>query len=227
MTKRVLRQWRLGWSSVLIVALLASLAAPLGAAAQPEPAALSTASVTGTVTDAGTRAPLEGALVEAERSTESGWVWADSTSTGVDGAYGLYLSAPGQYRVTAWATRYFPSTTEAFHFDGAAPVARNLALRPSPLGVTGRVTDAVSDAPIAGAWVEAERSTESGWEWADFAYVGPEGAYNLHLPGAGDYRLTAWATRYFPSTPVPFHFGGVAPVELSITLTPWPLGVTG
>jgi hypothetical protein len=80
--------------------------------------------------------------------------------------------------------------------------------------LTGRVVDD-NDAPIAKARVTVRRGTETPLE----TYSGPTGAFQLTLPGPGDYLAGAAHTGYFEVTGRPIHVdaGGA---EIALVLNP-------
>ncbi|MBS3974932.1 MAG: cell wall-binding repeat-containing protein, partial [Actinobacteria bacterium] len=134
-------------------------------------------SVTGTVTDAVTGLPLEGAFVEAEQRLEDGtWHWVDWAQTGADGTYALYLPDAGTYRVTASALSHIPSTTESLEFDGVTPVVRDIALE--------RLTYTLT-------YIAGEGGTISGAPTQTVTH-GSSGTTVTAVPSAG-FRFVQWS----------------------------------
>lgn len=125
--------------------------------------------VAGQVTDAGTGDPVPDVTVEVAGT-------GVARTTGADGRYRLYL-APGTYPLElSWSGELVARAADVV-VEPAAVTGRDLALG----GVTGRVTDAASGDPLAGA-----RVTVSGTGLA--ADTGADGGYRFYL-APGSYTL--------------------------------------
>lgn len=165
-------------------ALLISIALTLATVAQA-------ATITGTVTDAGTNLRLGGMVVAAYDAT--GTLRATAT-TDATGLYVLNL-ANGDYRVLAYdpngiyATR-FDANAESFELSplrsaGNAVVQVNFALQRG-----GRITGTVSSNSGARAGATVEAYNLSGTRRA-FTTADASGNFSLVLP-PGDYKLVAY-----------------------------------
>jgi uncharacterized membrane protein len=132
--------------------------------------------VSGTVTDASTGAPIAGANVTVNSS---------SNLTDSDGLYWMEL-APGTFNVTASAVGYVSNTTEVTVIvDETATV--NFALEPiAVLGwINGTVTDADSTLPLAGASVTADGYSTTTDEVGYYAMEVEPGNYTVAVSVAG------------------------------------------
>ena len=78
--------------------------------------------------------------------------------------------------------------------------------------VTGRVVDE-NEAPIDAARVSVRRGQEAAIQ----VYTGPSGAFQVQLPGAGDYLLNAGRTGYFELRDRPLHVEAGS-AEVTVTL---------
>jgi hypothetical protein len=152
-----------------------------------------TGSISGTVTDAVTGEPIEGATVsvEVDGSTKT-------TTTGDDGAYTLEGIPAGTYTVTFSAEDYITATTEDVAvIAGETTTDVDKALQPEPTtgSISGTVTDLNTNAPIVGATVsvEVDGSTVS-------ATTGDNGDYLLEGIPAGAYTVTFSAEGYITAT---------------------------
>lgn len=161
--------------------------------------------IAGKVTDRRTGEPIKGAVVVA--SDGRGKLKA---RTDRKGNYLLRGLKPGKYAVTARASGYLKETYPRRVPVTSGNVTRDidfaLAPKPRPGVITGRVVDARTKEPIAGAVVVA-RSGHGGGR----AVTNRRGVYRLRLhPGA--YRVVARARGYTPEVfprPVPVHPGRI------------------
>jgi hypothetical protein len=129
MGSRVLsRRLRL-WGSVLILALLASLAAAVPAIAEEGVGVSSAGTLFGTVTDSQTGYPIEGVEVYAQLLDEDVW-WGDYTLTDENGEYEFSLGPAGSYEVHAMVRGYFSSGWIPFEYNGTDGVLHNVELEP-------------------------------------------------------------------------------------------------
>ncbi|MGB9939344.1 carboxypeptidase regulatory-like domain-containing protein [Methanosarcina sp.] len=167
--------------------------------------------ITGTVTDAVSRAAIPGASVTAGGIT---------ATTDFSGTYTIELAA-GTYTVTAIAGGYNSSSTDVTVTPGATATAY-FTLTPvtSSIGkITGTVTDSYSGAAISGATVTAGGIT---------AITDSSGSYTIEA-AAGTYTVTASADGYNSgSTDVTVTPGTTAFGNLALTPVSAPLGkITG
>jgi len=136
-----------------------------------------TGTISGTLTDALTAAPIAGATVSYS---------GGSSTTNANGQYSLAGVPPGTYSLTASATGYASQTASVTASAGAA-TTQNFILSPNPGTISGTVTDAGSTAPIAGATVSYSGGS---------ATTDGSGNYTLAGVAEGSYTLTASASGY-------------------------------
>ncbi|WP_181311470.1 carboxypeptidase regulatory-like domain-containing protein [Nocardioides campestrisoli] len=136
-----------------------------------------TGTVTGTVTDAATGQPIEGATVALDGEFDR------TVTTAADGTYDARLSV-GTYTVTA--TKYgYQSKSSQITVEAGTPVTADFALQAAPsVTVTGTVTDGSGhDWPLY-AQVQVEGPGEDVW-------TDPEtGEYTLTVPSNASYTVT-------------------------------------
>ena len=200
----------------------ATLAVCVLAGALPSAAsAAGTASVSGTITRAGTGEGLKGVAVcvtEASAKKDSG----DCTQSGAGGAYAVTGIAPGTYLVefsaagVAYVPSYYlesPSRATAQKLTLAGEQQRtgvNAALVPiQGAGVTGRVVSSKNETPIAGiqvcAWEELEEGALEG-----LSVESLEEFFALHCTnteGDGEYVITHLRGAVIVEFSAPFESG--------------------
>ena len=135
--------------------------------------------IAGTVTDASTGDPIEGANV-----TVTAGAYSDITDA--YGHYNITDVPPGTYTVTASASGYYSNSTSATVISEETTTA-DLELSPLPGTIAGTVTDASNGEAIIGATV-----TANGYNATTDAY----GHYNITDVPLGTYTVTASATGY-------------------------------
>ncbi len=136
--------------------------------------------------------PLSGVYVYAEPANSSG----DGSSFAITGSNGQYNMTTGlvagKYNLTAFATGYISSKVGPVTVvAGQTMTGVNLVLHASG-GISGKVTDAVSGAPINGTFVSASLANGSaafGW----FGTTDDDGSYllNTDLP-TGTYNVSVF-----------------------------------
>ena len=153
--------------------------------------------ITGTVTDALSHEPLEGA--EACASTEHASYYGHCAYTGEEGHYTIKGLPAGEYEV-----KFYPPYESGYvrqYFDGkespeeADAVAVSLGETMSGIDaelalggqITGTVTDALSHEPLEGA--EACAYELASEEFGGCAYSGEEGHYRIKGLPAGEYEV--------------------------------------
>lgn len=152
--------------------------------------------ISGTVTDADTMAPIEHAIIIARDTAPStggspwggGW-WSNITITGTDGTYSLDLDA-GNYDVTCRKWGYVAQTANADVTDGATTTA-DFALGTPTFGtIAGTVTDADTMLPIENARVTVRSTTNNGWGGWRWGRTDAAGAYSIDNVRTGDHEVT-------------------------------------
>lgn len=147
---------------------------------------LSYGSISGTVTDAATDTPIEGAWVIV-RSGGGGFFGGWSvTNTDAAGAYSFSDVLTGDREVRIYSPGYFSETATVTVTDGADAVA-DFALGGLTYGtVTGTITDAATGEAIEGAWV---RVSGGGW-----TQTNRSGVYEVAdvRTGTRNVRTFAW-----------------------------------
>ena len=161
-------------------------------------------SITGSVADAATGAPLAGATVTAGSVTSS----VDAT-----GRYVLRGLAQGTYSVSATATGHMP-TSETVAVPPGQTATANFALQPMTGGIQGVVRDVATGSPITKAEVSAGTTS---------SYTDSTGAYTLGGLAAGTYTVTANASGYVQdSQPAEVLAGQTVTLDLSLARAPAP-----
>jgi hypothetical protein len=150
--------------------------------------------LTGTVTDASSGSPIEGAAVHAAGPSDR------TTFTGADGSYSITLPV-GTYDVTASHFGYLSETASGVTVTEGATTTQDFALAPAPSHtVSGHVRDGDGN-PLAGATVTIQATplppatTDASGAYS-FASV-PEGEYDVTASAGGCYETqtgTWWST---------------------------------
>jgi hypothetical protein len=165
------------------------------------------ATITGTVTDAGTAKPISGATVSYS---------GGSTTTNASGAYTLSAVPAGSYTVTATGTGY-ASQSATVSVTPASTVSQSFTLQPNPGTISGTITDAVTVQPITGATVSYPGGSTT---------TNSAGQYVLSNVAEGSYMLTASSALYASqSQSVTVGPGGT--VTQNVALVPNPGTVNG
>lgn len=138
--------------------------------------------VLGTVTDAATGAPLPGVTLKAVSATGT----EHPGSTSPAGTYNLTVP-PGNYAViVVQASGYVNETRAGVTVADGQAVRIDFALLAQSGWIAGRITDATSNAPLAGVVVRAVDATDQEY----IAVTAGDGSYNITLP-PGTYALRA------------------------------------
>ncbi|MGW4639256.1 carboxypeptidase regulatory-like domain-containing protein [Sphaerisporangium sp. NPDC004334] len=144
--------------------------------------------ISGTVTDAATKAPLAGALV----------TFGDyRATTGTDGAYRLAVPA-GAYQGVVSAYGYRQASLDGVTLDDGAALTRDVALDPLPTKtISGTVTDGGGH-----GWPLYAKVTIEGVPGAPVNTDPATGRYSVSLPQDATYKLTVTANYpgYLPAT---------------------------
>jgi uncharacterized membrane protein len=173
----------------------------------PIPPPPTTGTLNGTVTDASTTLPIQGATVTAN---------GQSTTTDSSGHYQITLDA-GTYSVTAEKTGYLANTVTGVVIIAETTTTVDIALTPIPPPPTtgtlnGTVTNASTTLPIEGATVTAN---------GEFTTTDSSGHYQITLE-AGTYSVTAEKTGYVAKTVTDVVIIAEETTTVDIALTPIP-----
>ena len=187
-----------------------------------------TGTLTGTVTDASTGLPIEGALVVARgmgmggpshggeigrNQRRNGWHGPRHAFSGADGGYAIEELEAGDYWLACGTPGYLVQFATATIADGETTVV-DFALDPLEFGsVEGTVTDAATGLPIVGARVvlipslSGELRSQTGDDFGDglwlHAVTGDDGRYLMENVPAGQYEARAMSWGYLRPDPVP------------------------
>ncbi len=144
--------------------------------------------LTGLVTDAGTSAPVPGAMVEADGVIDF------SAVTDFHGVYTMTVAA-GSYDVTASAFVYQPNTVNGVSVTDGGTTVQDFALTLAPtVSVSGYVYDTNTGWPL---YASLEIGGVPLPFWSDPA----TGYYEIQAPTGGtfDFHVNAWVPGYAPS----------------------------
>jgi len=223
------RRIGLGGVVLLVAACWAASLVPVGSAT-----AQGTPSVTGTVRDAASGAAIGGARVAALRTTDYGL--AAGAEAGVDGTFTLDALPEGSY----FLYLFDPTGRHRAGFHGApttvsvtATTTTTVAPTMAPLrgGLTGRVTEDGSGAPVTGAWALVLAAATGRLEAT--ARTGADGSFTLEGVPAGDHRVVfadptgGHLPEFFDDAPGPtgaatVHLAAGESVDLAVSLGPAP-----
>ena len=142
---------------------------------------LTTGTISGQVTEAGSGAALSGVAVSTQPATTS-------VTTDAQGNYTISNVSPASYTVTAAKSGYNSANTSVTVTAGQASTA-NLVLSLSTGTISGKVTDAYTGAALAGADVSTLPATTS-------VTTDATGSYTISNVPAGSYTLTAAKSGY-------------------------------
>jgi Carboxypeptidase regulatory-like domain len=169
--------------------------------------AMPATTVSGTVTDSSTGAPLEGASVQAETGAESTAQSLHRTVTDSTGAYAITGLDAGTYQVSARKDGYQLKTLPATVGSDAASL--DFALDPGS-GLSIRAVDGLTGMPLGGlialAFGAGGTVAFQGSVALDNTGTGqipslPPGQYSLYV-FSGGYASRAWPSVTVPSAPV-------------------------
>ena len=146
-----------------------------------------TGTLSGTVTDASTTAPLSGATV----TLSNGAV----TSTNAGGSYQFTSVAAGTYGLSAAKPGYATGSASGVVVTAGSTTTQNFALTPAPPGtLQGTVTDASTKLAVGGATVTLSTGPSTT--------TNASGFYQFASLGAGTYNVTAAKAGYNSSTAI-------------------------
>jgi hypothetical protein len=193
-------------------------------------ASAQTGVIEGTVSDAVSSLPIEGAIVMARGSFDGGQGGNHGhhpVVTDQDGVYIIEDLAEGEYTLRCGAADYLMATLSVVVDEGQTTV-QDIALEPLTFGsVDGLVTDAVTGLPIAGARVMLrpvhDADTGGDWHWLS-AVTGDDGMYFIENVLAGEYEATARAFGYLPNEPVLVSVSEGATSTVDLALDPLAFG---
>jgi protocatechuate 3,4-dioxygenase beta subunit len=155
--------------------------------------------------------PVSSAFVSATPDPPTATGGRASDQTDEDGRYSIEGLADGNYqvRVSGQSSTYGRSFTVSGDTNG------DIAL--PTLTISGVVTDAGSNEPIEGAFIQAETGQERTGVPARYTQTDSRGFYSLEGVDAGSYQITARKEGYQLKT-LPISVTS-APAELNVSLT--------
>lgn len=144
--------------------------------------------ISGTVTDALTTNPIEGARV----SVFSGQIFIGLAITDVNGNYSIPNLAPGQYTVLADAGANFQIASQGATVVASMTTTVNFALQPNPGTISGTVTNGANGIPILGASI----LVLNNFTIIDSAVTDANGNYSITGLAPGNYSVIASAPNF-------------------------------
>jgi len=146
--------------------------------------------LTGTITDAGSGNPINGATVTVSGSNSL------STTSNITGYYGSGTPTAGTYTVTYNAPGYAPQTF-TISLTNCQTVDQDVQLAvQGACSQSGQVTDAATGAPISGAFV----IFDDGAGYTSTANTNGSGNYSTSIPSGGGYTVTVGKWGYIAQT---------------------------
>ncbi len=146
---------------------------------------LTPGTISGTVTDAVTTSPIEGASV----SVFSGQTFIANALTDVMGNYTIPNLAPGQYTVIARAGTTYQTASQGATVIGGMTTTVDFALQLNPGAITGTVTNASNGQPLPGTTI----SVYSNLTVIGSALTDANGLYSINELAPGNYTVVASA----------------------------------
>ena len=130
-------------------------------------------------------------------STEWSWPWEDRYTSG-GGNYEFVGLAPGEYWVNAVESSYFSDMASFTVTAGNKTTVPDLRLVPyEAQGLSGTVTSALNDTPVAGATVELHEGSDApAAELSRVTTTAADGSYAIDGVYVGDYTLLVMKTGY-------------------------------
>lgn len=175
--------------------------------------------VAGTVIDAGSSLPIEGATVEANLNN----VIIASTLTDVLGHYSIPDLAPGSYKMHAHATGYQMGISSTSVTAGHTTTV-DFALENNPSTVQGQITNTLTSSPISGVFVILSQ----GGSFIAVRVTDNSGNYTIDTLSTGNYTLTLVARGYYrKSTDFSIGVGETLTVNLTLLPNSPPKNLTG
>jgi hypothetical protein len=174
-------------------------------------------SISGTVTDSVSAAPIAGATVCTGTDATCA-TFTHKTTTASDGTYSFSGLTEGSYQVNVVAANYVSQSVTNVGVTPGGTATKNVALVPNPGSITGTVKDSVSSTPISGATVCI---STSGTCTATTTTTNGVGVYTLTLITEGSYQVTASAIGFSSlSATVPVAPGTATTQDFSLVAGP-------
>jgi len=144
----------------------------------------SLASITGTITDADTGQPLEGAIVSVEAGGNT-----HSDETGFDGSYEINDVIPGDIQITVTYSDYSQVYQATLPSGGDHVIDFSMDI--DGVTLTGVVMDADTGQPLEGAIVSVEAGGNTHSD-----ETGSDGSYEINGVAPGDMQITVTYSDY-------------------------------
>ena len=158
-------------------------------------------SISGTAMDSATLEPLGGIDVVAYVKVGTRWEGWNWTQTAADGTYSFPGMQPGTYKVEfsdftmgAYAGEFYKDQlTLAKANDVIVVAGQDTGGIDGTLDfggkITGTVTSAADESPVAGTWVNAYKLVGSAWQWFGGAEANGDGFYSIGGLRTGSYKV--------------------------------------
>jgi hypothetical protein len=177
------------------------------------------ASISGTVTDAITNAPIAGASITAVESNGA----SKATTSAADGSYTLTVSA-GTYTLTFTASGYKSVSTSTGFLPADTEETVPEILEPLPGALTGTIRDS-SGHPLYGMQLTLQGGL---YGYPEYAASGPSGGYTFSGIDPGSYSFTvADGNNTVPEGTVTIARGATVTVNVTLGAAPVPAGTAG
>jgi large repetitive protein len=179
----------------------------------PRPAATT---ISGTITDSASDANLGGVKLLLQQSAFNGWRTVDSTASANNGSYAFDSITSGTYRIQASLTGYVTKNTSVTVETQAQTVTIKL-VAVETAGISGTITDSLSNANLNGALLILQQMATSGWRTVD-STTSASGAYAFENVTAGTYRIQASLIGYITKTTANITIRGTQDETMGIKL---------
>jgi YD repeat-containing protein len=173
--------------------------------------AITTGTLSGTVTKASDGTAINGALIEVLRSG----VTIATANSGSTGSYSITNASAGTYDLRVSNSGFGTALQNAITISGGQTTTANFTLS-SPGSVTGRITQADGITPISGAALQLLVGSAKGAS----ATTDATGSYSLNTVNAGSYSLQASASGFVTRTQTNVVVAGGLPTSVNLSLQP-------
>ncbi len=173
--------------------------------------AITTGTLSGTVTKASDGTAISGALIEVLRSGAT----IASANSGPSGSYSIANVNAGTYDLRVSDSGFGTSLLNAVTITGGQTTTSNFTLS-SPGSITGHITQADGTTPISGAALQLLVGSANGGN----ATTDATGSYSITTVNAGSYNLQASANGFVSRTQTNVVVTAGSPTTVNLSLQP-------